>query len=69
MDYKPLCFLRSFESICQAADGMRVPLASLFPSDFRSRTPQLGALVYGRMRDNKAIIVIQVSHIIILERL
>ncbi len=62
IDYKPLRFLGSLEAIRQATEGMGLPLAIPFPSDFRSRAPELGALVYGRMGDNKSIIVIQVSH-------
>lgn len=62
IDYKPFRFLGSLEAIRQPTEGMGLPLAIPFPSDFRSRAPELGALVYGRMGDNKSIIVIQVSH-------
>src|SRR4030095_2154349 len=65
IDCKALCFLSSLESIRQAAKGMRLSFAIAFPSNLRSRAPELGALVYRRMRDNKSIIVIQVSHRIV----
>jgi hypothetical protein len=54
--------LRCLKLIREAANGVRVPLAIAFPGNFSSRTPQLGALVYGCVGDNEAIIIIQISH-------
>lgn len=39
-----------------------MPLPIAFPSDFRPRTPQFGALVKGSIGDDEPIIVVQVGH-------
>jgi len=62
MDDKSFRILTSFESIRQAADGMRMPLAIAFPGNLSARSPQLSALVQGCVGDNKPLFVIQVRH-------
>jgi hypothetical protein len=62
MGDKPFRFGRSFESIRQAADAMRMPPTIALPSDFSSSAPVFGPLVKRRISHNESIFIIQISH-------
>jgi hypothetical protein len=60
--YEPFRFRSGFEPIRQRVNCVRVPLAIYLPSDFCARTPEFGALLQRRIRDDESILVKQVCH-------
>jgi hypothetical protein len=54
--------LASFESVGQAANGVRVTLPIARPGDLGSWAPGFGALIYGCVGNNESIVVIEISH-------
>ena len=58
IDDEPFSILRTLETICKAADCMRVSPALAFPRDLRSPTPFLRALVKRCVGYDQPIVVV-----------